>query len=368
MTDTTVKYFDSTMSGAPSLSGTEGALIGILDACLQDGFGGVTLSSLVVASDVATATYSSGHGFAMIGNTGPVITIAGATPSGLNGAWRVTVTSTTQFTFATSGISDQTATGTITAKRAPAGFTKVYSGTNKAAYRADQAQSTRLYLRIDDTATTSSRIRGYETMTDIDTGTGPFPTDAQISGGGYVYKSSAASSATRKWMLYADDRTVYFFCDSADNALYYGGFVFGDIDSYVAADAYGCLLITTNSGSGAFPLNNLGSSYYSYLCRRFDGVGTSIESARYSHAKTSYLGSGGETYPAPADLSLHLWPIEVWDAYVNSRGLLPGCWNPVHGNAGTGTNYGTQEVGSKTMVPQITYNYRCVMDITGPWQ
>jgi len=58
MPDTSVVYFDSTMTGAPALSGTAGTLIGLLDACLQDGFGGVTLDSLVVASNVATATYS----------------------------------------------------------------------------------------------------------------------------------------------------------------------------------------------------------------------------------------------------------------------------------------------------------------------
>ncbi len=79
---TAVKYYDSTMSGAPSLSGTAGALVGVLDACLVDGFGSVTVDSLTVASNVATATISGGHQFAMIGNTGPVITIAGANPSG----------------------------------------------------------------------------------------------------------------------------------------------------------------------------------------------------------------------------------------------------------------------------------------------
>ena len=119
-----VRFYDSTMSGAPALSGTAGALIGVLDGCLVDGFGSVTVNSLVVASNVATATVSAGHQFAMIGNTGPVIRIEGATPSGLNGDWRVTVTGATTFTFATTGISDQTATGMITAKRAPAGFEK----------------------------------------------------------------------------------------------------------------------------------------------------------------------------------------------------------------------------------------------------
>jgi len=129
--------------------------------------------------------------------------------------------------------------------------------------------------------------------------------------------------------------------------------------------------VLIGAASNNYPcyLHALNSQYYSYLARRFDGAGTSIESARYSHAKTgNYLGSGGETFPAPADNSFHLWPIEVWDSTVNSRGLLPGCWNPVHGAVGVGVNYGILEVNGRTMQPQVTSNYRCVMDITGPWR
>ncbi len=364
-----VRYYDSTMSGAPSLSGTAGALIGVLDACLVDGFGSVTVDSLVVASNVATATVSAGHQFAMLGTTGPVIRIAGATPSGLNTDVRVNVTSATQFTFATTGISDQTATGTITAKRAPAGFSKAFTGTNKAAYRSLDVASTQLYLRVDDTGTTNARVRGYEAMSDVDTGTGPFPTDAQLSGGSYLYKSGAASSAVRNWAIYSDGRIVYFFCDAGANAQYLGGVVFGDIASYAPGDAYHFVLIGAEGNTYPCYLYMLNYQYYSYLARRFDGIGSSIDSARYSHAKTgNYLGSGGETFPAPADNSFHLWPIEVWDSTVNSRGLLPGCWNPVHGAVGVGVNYGVLEVNGRTMVPQVTNNYRCVMDITGPWR
>ena len=50
-----VVYFTSTMSGAPTLTNTAGSLIGILDACLVDGLGSVTLDSLVVAHIYAVA-------------------------------------------------------------------------------------------------------------------------------------------------------------------------------------------------------------------------------------------------------------------------------------------------------------------------
>jgi len=369
---TAVRYFDSTMSGAPALSGTAGALIGVLDGCLVDGFGSVTVNSLVVASNVATATVSAGHQFAMIGNTGPVIRIAGSSPAGLNGDWRITVTSATTFTFTTTGISDQSATGTITAKRAPAGFEKAFSGTNKAAYRSLDVASTQLYLRVDDTGTTNARVRGYETMSDVDTGTGPFPTDAQQSGGSYLYKSSVASSATRSWALYSDGRIVYFFCDADANARYTGGVVFGDIDSYVSGDAYHCVLIGAASNNNPCYLYALNSQNYSYLARSYTQVGGSINSARYSHGKSSGLGAGGQLYPSGADNNIHLWPVECWDGSTLARGMMPGVWNPIH-NATIQHGLIIEDIPSfpgRTLLIQVTgsASYQCAMDITGPWR
>ena len=373
MPDTSVKYFDSTMSGAPSLSGTAGALISVLDACLINGFGSVTLDSLVVAGNVATGTISTGHNFAMVGNTGPVITIAGATPSGLNGEWRVTVTSSTVFTFATTGITDQTATGTITAKRAPAGFSTVFSGTNKAVYRSDDVAGTRLYLRVDDSTTTYARVRGYETMSDVDTGTGPFPTDVQISGGGYVYKSNAASSATRAWTLFADGRMVYLIIDAINTTAYNAGLVFGDVDSYVTSDAYGCLIIFSTAGNASFNLHRMEVTDGSYIARAYTQLGTSLAQSRWSHSKTGGgLGAGGNAYPAVADNHVHIWPVEVWDGTTGAaRGLLPGVWAPLHLTVPHGDcleNIAT--LPERTLVTQrlLSSTYAAAIDITGPWR
>ena len=370
-----VRYYESTMSGAPSLSGTAGALISVLDACLVDGFGSVTVDSLVVASNVVTATVSAGHQFAMVGNTGPVIRIAGASPSGLNGDWRVTVTSSTVFTFATSGIGDQTATGTISAKRAPAGFSKAFSGTNKAAYRADDVTGTRLYCRIDDSTTTYARIRGYEAMDNVDTvtsGYGVFPTDAQISGGGYVYKSSAASAATRAWTLFSDGRIIYFFCDAATGAQYVGGFLFGDIDSYQSPDAYNSLLLYSTTASGWSGLYAFNSTFGCVLARSYTQLGGSILSSRYSHGKAAQLGSGYQAYPAPVDNSVHVWPVECWESTTLARGMMPGLWNPLH-NASLSQGQVVEDfpqLPGRTLVAQIIYNsgQQAMFDLTGPWR
>ena len=192
--NTTVKYYHSAMSGVATLNGTAGSLISVLDACLVTGFNLKTADSLVVAGGIATLTISAGIGAFEVD---AVALVAGATPSGLNGEKRVLSVTTNTITFAATGISDQTATGTITAKLAPAGWEKVYSGTNLAAYRSSDVSGTRMYMRVDDTGTTNARVVGYESMTDVNTGVMPFPTSLQQSGGYYWPKASAANGTAR---------------------------------------------------------------------------------------------------------------------------------------------------------------------------
>ena len=197
-----VKWFSSAMRGAPTVSGTAGALLGLLDACLGTGFGLTTVTGITVSGGVATATVSSGNSF----DQHAVVLIEGATPAALNGEQRVLTTSSTSFTFATTA-PDGVATGSITAKYAPVGgWEKVYTGTNKAVYRSLDVTGPRHYLRVDDTGATFARVRGYESMTDIDTGVGPFPTDAQMSGGGYWHKSTVASAAAVRWKVLGDEK------------------------------------------------------------------------------------------------------------------------------------------------------------------
>ena len=59
VTDFSVYYFNEGLRGAPQLSGTSGALIAVLDACLITGFGTVSVTSLTVADGVATAARQS---------------------------------------------------------------------------------------------------------------------------------------------------------------------------------------------------------------------------------------------------------------------------------------------------------------------
>ncbi len=370
MPDTTVKVFQNitgTDSGVPQLSGTAGALITVLDACLVNGYGSVTLDSLVVASNVATCTKSTGHGFTAIGTTGPVIRVSGATPSGLNADWRITVVSSTVFTFVTTGISDQTATGTIAAKRAPAGFSKAFSGTNKAAYRSDDVTGTRLYLRIDDTGTTTARCCGYESMDDVDTvtpGYGLFPTAAQLSGGGYILKSSA----TVAWNLFADSRGFYL---AINDQTWQSITHFGDFVSYVSAgDAFGCGLCThTSTSITTQQLNQFGAAA-GWIARTYTQLGTSVVRNHYSHKISGFVGASGQASLAPVDNGVHFWPIEVWEGTTLARGMMPGMWNPIHNNNLThgATIDSISALPGRELFIQSIRSGQMAIDITGPWR
>ena len=372
-TNTDVRTYSSTMSGAPVVSGTAGTLIALLDALGTDGFGSVTLTSLVVYNEVATAT-KNGHGFALIGGTTyPVIRIAGADVSALNGDVRLTGSDANTFWFPAPGVANQTVTGTITAKRAPFGMTKLYSGTSKAVYRLDRMATNGHpgVLRVDDSETTYATLVMAESASSVDTVTGPTPT----TGSYYAHREYAAGSTARAWRVFADPLGFYLFVDS------YGGYYrtsvfFGQVIPHFGADAYHCALIA-----------GYGTGYSQYMFHRFNdesgagflrGISQSGSSAvmrRFSHGRTvTYMGWGGQAYQSPAINQPFFfgWPVAAWDMSAPlERGILPGLINPVHNgdiSDGTVENAIPQLSGHDVFVQRV-YDYSAAgFDITGPWR
>jgi len=378
---TSVKVFQSTDSGAPSLSGTAGSLISLLDACLIDGYGSVTLDSVVIAGNVATCTKSTGHGLTAIGTVGPVIRMSGVSvPSALNADWRITVVSSTVFTFVTTGLSDQTATGTIAAKRAPLGFSKSFSGTNKAVYRADDVASTRHYLRVADDGTGSAsyaRVRGYETMSDVDTGTGLFPTDTQISGGGYWPKSIIADATSRLWRLVGNSEGFVFMVNYNSSANSFVPVYFGDYASEKAVDAYRTILHCGASshlyGMGSLILIN--SYTTSFSPRSYTQIGTSVGIANQANRQSNYFANAGMAYPSPVGNQFYAAPVELWESATIFRGILSGIWCPL--NIQTGLTDGMVVTDIPELSGHTLWITRCIIggsgaavaiDVTGPWR
>lgn len=346
MSATSVKYFSSTMPGAPVLSGTAGALIAVLDACLVTGLGLKTVDTLVVLGGVATMNISTGHSAV----EGGVVNVSGASPAGLNGDKRVVSVTTNAIVFDATGISNTTATGTITMKIAPAGWTKEF-GTSPVAVYKGGASGTGFRLRVDDSGTINARVIGYEGMTDVDSGTGPFPTEAMRAGGGYWAKSDSPGAAARPWILVADDRGFYFNVGHQTSYTGAGPTVFfGDLVSLSATDAYQCALSYMVSVASTDYASNytegLGMSYSSpttfALARSYTGAGSAISAAlTYDltlHSATSNPHISGSItfnpapYPNPADGSLSLSPFRVWEAGTfTERGQLPGLFGVPQG-------------------------------------
>jgi hypothetical protein len=365
-------------------------MIAVLDACLVNGWGLITLDSLVVTSNVAVATKSTGCTY----DVGAVVLVAGATPSGLNGEHKVTATTANSVSFATTGIADGTATGTITLKLAPAGWAKTYSGTNLAAYKPTDVTATGCLLRVDDTAAQTTRVVGYETMSDVNTGTGVFPTATQRTGGTWWTKSSTATSAARSWYILSDGRMFYFIrYYHATYSTHSELTCFGDMIPTKTSDAYSCCLFGIAGDSTSTPATTSNCFYYStasatdlYCPRSYTGIGTSQQMRKLfpciSIGTDSYSGqlTLGMPFPNPGDGGLYVVPMYISEhVSFNFRGVTPGFYACPQNVAITSFNTGdsvstvTGLSGKKLkafLSNNATYSVYSTyfIDITGPWR
>lgn len=197
-TDTySVSYITHTMRGAPVITGNNpGCLIAALDALLVNGWGLAAPTSVTVAGGIATATFASATPW----QEGAVIEISGGTPVAINGKARVLTSSSTTLTWATSA-GDGSYSGSIGVKYAPAGWEKVYSGTNTAAYRATDVTASKKFFRIDDSAGNYAIVNGFDSMGDINDTTGPFFPNV-----GYFVKSINNNPGATPFLIAADSK------------------------------------------------------------------------------------------------------------------------------------------------------------------
>ncbi|MBT2337355.1 hypothetical protein J7E49_26075 [Variovorax paradoxus] len=398
--DTSTKHFTSQMSGAPVLSGTAGSLIALLDACLRDGFDIKTLSSLTVAGGVATAAYAGAHS----ATPDSVVLIAGVTggPAGfadLNGEQKITTKAAAgnSVTFATA-LPDGVYTGTITMKMAPLGWTKVYAGANKAVYKSADPTGSGCYLRVDDSGTTVARVIGYESMTDVDSGVGPFPTPAQIAGGGYWAKSSAANGAATQWLLSGDSKVFYFTNAAAlpTSSGYLGTVTrgFGDpVTQKPGGDPYACFLncslqsVTSSSIDGGLDRRWDGANNTTFSPRTHTGLGSAVP--QFARALT-----GISTAASGQDTLLGIFPNECVDGairlsrraivqvgFLGIRAFVPGVHHiPQDRLAGVFNNFDkftatdgrrfiVMLTSSSALETTASATFGAVpIDVTGPWR
>ena len=238
-----VKWFHSGMTGAPSPGTATGTLISILDACLINGFNTQGIDSLTYDSNTGkcTATVNSGHGF----EDNQVVLIEGANETEYNGEARVTVVDANTFTYVpATAPTAATATGTITAKAAPVGgWNKVFSDVNRGVYRSNDPSSPGYYLRVDDNVDVDGGyLDVFESMSDIDTGTGIWGSCKWRKG------RNSGGIGMQEWSLVGDGRAFYFRVRHTSSSyarpkIYF----FGDVVSFVPGDVYATAITGTTS-------------------------------------------------------------------------------------------------------------------------
>ena len=389
--DTSVKHFHSGMGGAPILNGVAGSMISLLNACLKDGFDTKSVTSLVVASGVATLSFSGSHS----ATVDTVILVAGSSIADLNGEQKITAIGAGFVRFATAA-ANGTATGTITFKMASASWTQPFTGTNLATYKSGDPASTGMILRVDDTGSTSSRFVGYEKMTDVNTGAGSFPTEVQIAGGGYWSKSSTANALASSWFLFVDSRKfiLHIAPHAQGSNVNYGGYTRGfgdDISTRPGGDPYAASLCYSKGTS--FSVQN-------EACLDGNGITQHAMPRSYTGLGTCILNTVAPYTGAPAtsgrDLYFGTFPSEVDGGLILSRKYfstaterpvrsdLPGLLHAAQGNlvdffksgdiiSGTGLLAGRKLMAltgttSPVSAPLTSNAGISFVDVTGPWR
>lgn len=423
MTDLTVKYFHSGMTGAPQISNNWGDLVTMLDACLVNGFALKAIDTLTCVDGVATATISAGHAY----RPEQVVEIAGADQPEFNGEVRVIAATATSFTFAVTGtpVSPATSATSLSAKVAPLGWEKAFAGTNKAAYRSKNPASPQNLLLIDDSLKTPgytttwakwANVGIVEDLSDIDTIVGaqaPFdpnnPTQnwkqVQANQWGWYkwyhartsgYDNSGDSGGgNRNWVLIGDDRLFYLFVTNAAGYDWYGrnGYCFGDITSFKPADNYATVLAAediywSNSSSGysSYPgqYNGYGLTQSleftaKVLLRNHTQLGNPVRfglTSLNTNNGQQVCGRGPMPFPNGPDYSLWLLPTYVRQEDGHMRGLMPGMlWMPQDRPYSDQTivDNVVGQTGRKFLLVRTQYSSEAegaqiAFDVTGPWR
>lgn len=387
--DTSVKCFTSSMVNAPVLNGIAGSFIGVLDA-LCAGFDDKVATSLEVSGGVATLSFSGTHS-AMLGS---VIIISGSSIAALNGEQKINHVDAGFYRFATAA-ANGVASGEISFKMAPIDFVKVFSGTNVAVYQSQNVVGTRMYFRIDDVASTYCRLRGYESMTDENTGVGMFPLDSQISGGGYMNKSNTGNTTAVKWKIIADSRGLYInivgYSSTSNNAEAGRTIYIGDIISFrPGGDAY-AFAIGCGTNGEYYDLNGTcdqASTATQYSPRQYHGLGssTAYTSLPYTGKTSDISGidSFFGTFPSKIDGGMRLSKRFIAEySNLEPRGELPGLYTIPQWGVGNSILPGTIYPGTGALTERKLMALGCgsgsapyqnpalgisMIDITGPWR
>jgi len=372
-----VQVFKSTDTGAPNFPAQAGSMIGLLDACLVNGY---NLKTIAITSSGLTATVTdNAHGRL----TGEWLTIVGATQAGYNGVFKITVIDANTYTYQLGSSQASPATGTITAKKAPAGgtpWTVAFTGTNDKAYQSPSP--TARYLRCVDTAGYIFNLLGYSTMSSLTIGTDQM-------GSGSLYKYSSTNSTPRHWVVVTNGVFAivchsYTPSSSAINTAQFHIHYFGDFASSNPSDLYNFILAfdADNGSDNTIPqslvatANLTNNSYLAILKDYSNLVNTPQLSLLVDWQKNNgALASGATNYPDTESGGIVLQKPGIWElANKRKRGDINGLWlacqdlRTILGNFVTLT-VTNGDLANRTflLIPVYSGGNHCYLEISDTW-
>lgn len=228
--------------------------------------------------------------------------------------------------------------------KASAGWTRAYTAANKRVYRNNPVSGSGYSLWVDDTGTVGNArhgwFRGFEEMSDVDSGVNPVPLVAQRTNGCLVAKSTTLSSVARPWIILATERSFYLLVDMGTNGWFHPMFA-GDPVSYVPGDRHAFTVTNPNptdvSYVGGQFVNDsvlcVASSTFSapaatascYIGRSHNGVAGSVSANSYAFIQgTTVGGAGGAAYPSAVNGGLFTTRLILMHAARLPRGHFPG--------------------------------------------
>jgi hypothetical protein len=353
------RKYTSADASAPALTNTVGDFTTLLDKVLVTGYPTQSITSATQSAGVATYTKVA-HGY----STGNVVSISGANEDGYNGNKTITVIDADHFTGAVDPATASPATGTLLASngKTALGWQLVFTGSNKRVYRP--RSGSRMYFRVaHDRLAYMAEVCGFETMSDVDTGTGRFPTTTQITAtnaGNLRWQLTGNVAGTKVWQVWGNDTQLLWMGEEAGSRA--AGY-FGDIVSFKSGDAYNCIVIgkpadQTSFGNGepnwmqlqafagsgsAIPSQQANGLAGHYMPRAASQAGSAIAVNKYTDGtrhQNSTMGAGTAgtdtmAYPANIDGGLHVARIFVGQTGASGgpRGYIPGIWNVCHNQA-----------------------------------
>jgi hypothetical protein len=236
---------------------------------------------------------------------------------------------------------------------------KVFSGTNKAVYRSKTGM--RPYLRVDDNVGGETAILAmYETMSDIDTGTGRCPDGITQSINLRAGKCDDAENNSHAYHIVGD---AEFFIIAINNdesypldgnsETFYRPFYFGEIASYLSVDNYCCIIGGAQKATDEADYNDISGDLFN-LANAMGGA--TADSTTYGdpgynphacflrNASGTIASSGAQPWtfldspvfrPDVVDNPVFMLPVHLQCADGSTSGSSMGFWNPGNDNAVT---------------------------------